>query len=117
MNPTIQGYLDACHEAEETVEEIQYSIARIRRELTALESKLVGARVNERLAKDTLARVASQEVIVEVTPRERDIAYMKGITLKVGDPLTDEAKREMFATPALARFSQWLRLPAGESID
>lgn len=116
MNATIQGYLDACLDAENEVENIQYSISSLRRELTKLEDRLVGAKEKERRAKEILARETSQEVIVEVMPRERDIAYMKGITLNVGDPLTEDVKRKVFRTPALERFSRWLRLP-GESID
>ena len=105
MNATIQGYLDACSETESNVEDVQYKIARVMRELESLKTELVCAKVADDLAKGILRQANDQEVVVEVAPRERDIAYMKGITLKVGDPLTDDARRAMFAAPALKRFT------------
>lgn len=100
MNPTIQGYMDACHDAEDLIENIQISIANKRAELHQLETILVVAKATAARAKETLRVAASKEVIEEVTPRERDIAYMKGITMKVGDLLTKEEKLAMFAAPA-----------------
>lgn len=104
MNPTIQGYLDACHDCEDLIETLRISIANKRAELHQLETSLVGAKATYARAKESLRVAASQEVREEVTPRERDIAHMKGIILKVGDMLTKEEKVAMFATPALPRF-------------
>jgi len=107
MNATIKGYMDACLESESEVEEILLKITAVRRELIKLDSDLVGAKERAKAAKEVLRLAASQEVIEYVTPREREIAHMKGLTLNVGDPLSLEEKQELFRTPALEQFTRW----------
>lgn len=103
--PTIEGYLDAAREAEENVADLDYRIEVLKRELRKLESLRVGAIEAKRAAHDAVRKACAEQVREEVTARERDIAYMKGIRLSVGDTLTPAVKALLRDTPALPRFT------------
>lgn len=103
--PTIEGFLAAAREAEENVEDLDYRIEVLKRELRALESLRVGAIEAKRAAHDAVRKACAEQVREEVTARERDIAYMKGIRLSVGDTVTPELKALLRNTPALHSFS------------
>jgi hypothetical protein len=92
MNATLEGYLTAQAEAQDDARAIALAIARLKRDLTKFETVLVGAKERERKASEAIYAFRSQEVRTEITSREVEIAYMKGIILHVGDSLTNGVK-------------------------
>lgn len=101
---TIEGFMSAAREAEESLEDIDYQIKTLKRELTKLESLRIGAQQAKRQAHETMRLALSSQVNDEVTYREVEIAAMKGLILIAGEPLTNEVRARIRNTPALPFF-------------
>ena len=101
---TIEGYMAAAREAEDNLEDVNYQIRTLKRELEKLESKRIGAQQAKRQAHEVMRLALSSQVNDEITAREVEIAAMKGLSLIAGEPLTDEVRARIRNTPALPFF-------------
>lgn len=101
---TIQGYMAAAKECEEEVEDLDYKIRDLKKELHRLEALRVGALEATRQAHDLVRRAKMSEVNDEVSNREVEIAAMKGLDFILGQPFTDHMKALLRNTPPLPRF-------------
>ena len=101
---TIDGFISAAREAEDVIEDLDYQIKTLKRELTRLESLKIGELRAKRASYDSLRQAMSSLVTDEITFREVEIAAMKGLTLVVGEPLTNAIRNRIRNTPALPFF-------------
>lgn len=89
---TLEGYLAAEADANDELRHLDITIARVKRDLDALVTQRVGARLKADTCRE-LARVEkAKQVHDEITSREVEIARWRGITLVVGDELTSTVK-------------------------
>jgi hypothetical protein len=95
MNPveiTIRALKDAALEAADEERELIIHLAIAKREVTKLESQLVGAREKYRLAKEILRTTISSVPTEECSNREVEILRARGYVVSQGDLITPELK-------------------------
>jgi phage shock protein A len=92
IESTLAGYQEAVAEAGDDLREIDLQIAALKRNLEKLRDKKIEAQVRLSKHQEELRIASSRLVREEVTSREVEIAWMKGIRLNVGDKLTREVK-------------------------
>ena len=98
MNPikiTIRALRDAATEASDEERELVISLAIARREVTRIETLLVGAREKYRLAKEILHKTTSSIPHNECSHREVELLRKRGIIVQQGDELTEFLKAEL----------------------
>lgn len=88
----VQASISLLGYAEGQVEDLQYKIKHLRRELAEAESKLVGARETIRHLREQVRIDASKEVREELTSRDVEILRARGYVVSHGDVITPDIK-------------------------
>ena len=96
MSSKIEGLIAAALDAHDAVRHVSITCAKAQRDLVKEQDKLIEAREAARQADESLRLARQSDVSEEVTNRHVEIARMRGIHLREGEPLTPVVKTLIF---------------------